>query len=70
MVLKRTLLVTGIFVACVLVQLWLERTHRADSIGLWYTIYSAALYSIGILVALVLLRTLWRATRGGQHNLQ
>ena len=63
MVVRRVVLVIGIFVVCILVQLWLEKTNRADSVGWWYTIYCAAIYSAGILVVLLLLRLGWRASR-------
>jgi len=63
MVIRRVVLVVGIFVACVLVQLWLEKTNRSDSVGWWYTIYCATIYSFGILVILFLSRLVWRAIR-------
>jgi hypothetical protein len=40
------LLLLVIFSAAVLVQLWLEERNQADSIGLWYTLYSAVVYTL------------------------
>lgn len=36
-------------------QLILEATHRADSIGWWYTLGSAAVYAVPIFIAIKLL---------------
>jgi hypothetical protein len=63
MTLKRALWIMLIFAACIAVQWWLERTHRVDSIGVWYTLYSAAIHSVCILIALFVFRALWRVTR-------
>jgi hypothetical protein len=44
------------------IQLFLEGTNRADSIGWWYTIYSAVVYAVPIFV-LIKLGTVWRRRR-------
>ncbi len=31
-------------------QIWLERTNRADSLGLWYTLFSATIYTVLLLL--------------------
>ena len=35
-----------VFSLSVATQIWLERNNFADSIGAWYTLYSAAIYTI------------------------
>jgi len=43
-----------VFLLSVATQIWLERNNFADSIGVWYTLYSAAIYTI-IFAALLFL---------------
>lgn len=43
-----------VFSLSVATQIWLERNNFADSIGAWYTLYSAAIYTIIIAVLLFL----------------
>lgn len=43
-----------VFSLSVATQIWLERNNLADSIGAWYTLYSAAIYTI-IIAALLFL---------------
>ena len=43
-----------VFSLSVVTQMWLERNNFADSIGAWYTLYSAAIYTI-IIAALLFL---------------
>lgn len=46
MIRNRNLLFVGIvFCAAVAFQLFLEGTGRADSIGPWYTVYAAIIYT-------------------------
>ena len=40
----------ALFVIALCVQVLLERMHKADSIGLWYTLYSATIYATGAFV--------------------
>jgi hypothetical protein len=55
--------VPAIFAAALCVQLWLERHHQSDSVGLWYSIYCAATYTVVTVLAvgavMAVLR-LWR----------
>lgn len=44
------LLFLAFFVIALCVQVLLERMHRADSIGFWYTLYSAIIYAAGAFV--------------------
>ena len=43
-----------VFSLSVATQIWLERNNFADSIGAWYTLYSAVIYTI-IIAALLYL---------------
>ena len=43
-----------VFSLSVATQIWLERNNLADSIGAWYTLYSATIYTI-IIAALLFL---------------
>jgi len=43
-----------VFSLSVVTQIWLERNNLADSIGAWYTLYSAAIYTV-IIAALLFL---------------
>src|SRR5712671_5638883 len=61
----RALFVFGVFAACVVFQLYLERMHRSDSIGLWYTVYAALAHCILVLLGLSGVWILWRLMRGG-----
>lgn len=61
---NRILIVIGVFVFSVLLEVWLERNHKVDSIGLWYTVLSAALYTIPIsFVAIYLFEIVWPPRR-------
>jgi hypothetical protein len=33
------------FLAITGIHIWLERSNRLDSIGLWYTLFSASIYT-------------------------
>lgn len=41
----------ALFVIALGVQILRERMHKADSIGLWYTLYSATIYAAGAFAA-------------------
>jgi len=61
---RRVLVILAVFVVCLAVQYWREATHRSDSVGWWYTLYSAGAYAVVILVVGFALRFTWRALRG------
>ena len=44
-----------VFLLSVVAQILLERNNFADSIGAWYTLYSAAIYTIIIATLLFLI---------------
>lgn len=46
------------FLASLIVQLLLEYFHRSDSIGIWYTIYSAIIYTVVIVAVIKLIATI------------
>ena len=50
----------------VAIQLFLEGANHADSIGWWYTIYSAAVYAVPIFV-LIKLGAVWRRWRARKN---
>jgi len=53
-----------VFGAAVCVQLFLEHSRRADSLGWWYTLYSAAVYTLAVfLVCTVLVVVIHRLMR-------
>jgi hypothetical protein len=57
-------LLVPVFGAAVCVQLFLERSRRADSLGWWYTLYSAAAYTVAaFLVGTVVVVIVRRLTR-------
>lgn len=60
---RESLLILSISIAIgIAIQLFLEGTNRADSIGWWYTIYSAVVYAVPIFV-LTKLGAVWRRRR-------
>jgi len=48
------LIASIVFVASLVVQIVLERMHKIDSIGVWYTAYSALIYTVLALIVLAL----------------
>ncbi len=44
------LIIAVVFVSSIAIQLWMEATNRADSIGVGYTFYSALTYTIMVLI--------------------
>jgi len=53
----------GCFAVAFMMQSWLERTNRVDSIGLWFTILCAAIYTLTALASVAVIATLWHAVR-------
>ncbi len=48
---KKALIVIGFALALsVMLQLWMEERHYVDSLGLWYTIICALVYSVPIIM--------------------
>jgi len=56
-----------LFVLNIPFQLWLQRMHKADSIGMWYTLYRAFVPSfifVGTLyIVTLLIRTIYQGIR-------
>jgi hypothetical protein len=53
----------GCLAVSLTMQSWLERTHRVDSIGLWFTMLRAAIYTLIALASVAVIATLWHAIR-------
>jgi hypothetical protein len=47
------LIVLIVYVVSFGAQLWLEYTNKADSIGLWYTLFSAGIYTVAIMLGIL-----------------
>jgi hypothetical protein len=61
---KRYVMLVGlVFCVAVAAQLLLERTGGADSIGVWYTLYSALVYTAIIVVIVAIGLALTRKRR-------
>jgi hypothetical protein len=52
-----------IFITSVAVELTLEELHLVDSIGMWYTLLVATVYTVLVSVVLFALTTLVKASR-------
>lgn len=55
-----------VFFAAVGIQLLLESLNVVDSIGFWYTAYSAAINTVLLFAAFVVTRFALRKIRGGK----
>ena len=53
----------GFFAVAFMIQCWLERTNRVDSIGLWFTILCASIYTLIGLASVAVIATLWAVIR-------
>jgi hypothetical protein len=53
----------GCLAVALMMQSWLERTNRVDSIGLWFTILCAAIYTLITLASVAVIATLWHVIR-------
>ena len=60
----------ALFFPALLIQLWLEKNNKVDSIGLWYSIYCALGYSlpIALLVGLFFAFRSARSQRGADDE--
>ncbi|WP_028102978.1 hypothetical protein [Pseudoduganella violaceinigra] len=63
MSLKRIYAFLLVFGASLLLELQLEKIHKVDSIGLWYTVLVAAICAIVIFTAIVPIASLFRIFR-------
>jgi hypothetical protein len=59
----RWLWIPAVFAAALCTQLWLERHRKSDSVGLWYSIYCAATYTVIIVLAAAAVMALVRIQR-------
>jgi hypothetical protein len=53
----------GFFAVAFMMQGWFERTNRVDSIGLWFTILCASIYTLIALSSVAVIATLWAVVR-------
>jgi hypothetical protein len=53
----------GLFAVAFMIQSSLERRNRVDSIGLWFTILCAAIYTLIALASVAVIATLWHVIR-------
>ena len=61
----KKLIITSVFLFILFFsfEVWREQQGRADSIGIWYTIYCALIYTVpATIVAAILLK--WQAKSG------
>ena len=54
----------GCLAVALIVQGWLERTNRVDSLGVWFTILCAAIYALVAVAVAAVVAILWHAFRG------
>jgi hypothetical protein len=57
------ILIPIIFILSFIVELLLEHFGKVDSIGLWYTLLVALVYSLITLAAVYLMTKLWKLRR-------
>ena len=55
--------ICSIFVVCLCVQLLIEYVNRADSIGILYSVYSAAIYTLVSVFLIKLIVSIFRRLR-------
>jgi len=52
-----------VFIASFIYERHLELTHKADSIGVWYTLYCAISYTVGIVIVVIIIAWVIRLIR-------
>ncbi len=60
---RRALGALAVFGISLALQRWLEVTHRSDSVGWWYAVYCASIFTLTIVLASLWWGFIWRALR-------